>query len=86
MNKLAELVMAARVKRTKKVDWYEFIDIEANLCALCGNRGILRVESFNPVHSLVLGYEGPCVCPNGRALKKGGAVRGRTWSRPREGA
>lgn len=86
MSKLEEMVYAARSARTKKVDWYEFIDIETGLCALCGNNGIIRTEALNPARTRHIGYEGPCVCPNGRAFKKGGAVLGRTWNRPRGGA
>jgi hypothetical protein len=77
---LEEAVAAARARRSKQVDWYEFIDVETGLCALCGNTGILRVESLNPMRTLRLGYEGPCVCPNGRSIKKGVTSAARTWS------
>jgi hypothetical protein len=83
MSKLEEMVYAARSARTKKVDWYEFIDIETGLCALCGNNGIIHTESLNPARTHRIGYEGPCVCPNGRALKKSGLGMARTWSRER---
>ena len=83
MTKLEELVWAARAKRSKKVDWYEFIDIETGLCALCGNNGIIRTASLNPARTKWIGYDGPCVCPNGRAFKKGGVVLARTWNRER---
>ena len=86
MSQLEEMIRAARLRRSKKVDWYEFVDIEANLCALCGNSGILETEAFNPQRTAIVGYRGPCVCPNGRALKKGGACVARTWTRKLERA
>jgi len=77
---LAKEVLEARSRRRRKrVDWYEFIDIDTTLCALCGNTGILKTAALNPRGTIELGYEGPCVCPNGRSFKRSGGLQGSTW-------
>ena len=51
--------------------WREFVYPGTLLCGLCGNRGILdtrgRVSSYGGVPC---GVRVPCICPNGRAIKK----------------
>lgn len=58
--------------------WYDEFRDEAtgSHCGLCGNRGIIDNKNANlstcaGVHVWVKTY---CICPNGRALKKGKAV------------
>jgi hypothetical protein len=46
-----------------------------NHCCLCGNHGIIdtRGKVFTPA-GVECGDRVFCICPNGRAMKKGGAV------------
>lgn len=70
------VVLGIEPADTKAVDdpWREFADAEHENCGLCGNTGVIdtrgRLETPAGVPCGVLGF---CLCPNGRAWKKGGA-------------
>lgn len=70
------VVLGIEPADTKAVDdpWREFADAEHENCGLCGNTGVIdtrgRLETPAGVPCGVLRF---CLCPNGRAWKKGGA-------------
>ena len=50
--------------------WLEFVDPEVRLCGLCGNTGLITHTSISCAGVLAYVENKPCICPNGRAIKK----------------
>ena len=49
--------------------WYEEF-VSNNLCGLCGNRGLISTQ-VRSADGVECGFtDKPCICPNGRAIKK----------------
>lgn len=51
--------------------WEEFI--VKGMCSLCGNKGIIDSRGIRTPAGFECGGLHYCICPNGRALKKGNA-------------
>jgi hypothetical protein len=51
--------------------WFEFV--RDNHCGLCGNSGRITTSIFTPTGHLTGVSFAPCICPNGRAMKKADA-------------
>ncbi|HMP71544.1 MAG TPA: hypothetical protein PKA76_19515 [Pirellulaceae bacterium] len=49
--------------------WLEF-NTPDNLCGLCGNRGRIVHTDKSPAGVETIIVDRPCICPNGRAIKK----------------
>lgn len=58
--------------------WQEFVmfvetslcpGIKVPYCGLCGNSGVVKTDS-KALDGTPVGYEGPCICPNGRGEAK----------------
>jgi len=47
--------------------WEEFT--VSGLCGLCGNTGMVDTKSVSPA-GFPCGINAPCICPNGRAIKR----------------
>jgi hypothetical protein len=49
-----------------------YIDPNSGLCALCGNTGIIHIETIrNPSGQLArLGFSDYCICPNGQSMRE----------------
>ncbi len=61
--------------------WEEFgikvydpeLGLEVSLCGLCGNTGYIHTMGvFSPKKLSVPPMDKPCICPNGRYMKKKG--------------
>lgn len=58
--------------------WYDEFSVNDKSgfkhCGLCGNRGIIHIEGmYTPARQLLETLHAYCICPNGRAMKKGKA-------------
>lgn len=51
--------------------WLEFV--ENHLCALCANTGIVNTLGIRSHAGTPSGIRTYCICPNGRAMKRGDA-------------
>lgn len=49
-----------------------YLDPDSDLCALCGNTGIIIMENIrNPSGQLLKStYADYCICPNGQSMRK----------------
>lgn len=57
--------------------WLEFLDENTKAhCGLCGNIGVIdtKVQNIKTPAGLKVGVRTYCICPNGRAMKKGKAL------------
>lgn len=57
--------------------WLEFLDETTKAhCGLCGNSGVIdtRNQNIKTAAGLKVGVKQYCICPNGRAMKKGKAI------------
>lgn len=61
--------------------WFEFVTQsdsphgKVSLCGLCGNTGVIRMSGVkSPAGFPVPPVTKPCICPNGRAIKRHGGV------------